>query len=420
MNKAPFKVKLYFFFSLLLDPIYFFYQKIAVLRKKEDSARFAERWVDKSILRPAGSLIWLHVASVGEALSVLPLIEKILEDIPQSNVLVTSTTKTSAEMLKEYTNDRFIHQMSPYDTFFVSKRFLNHWKPDLACRVESEIWPRILFELKKRQVPNYLLNARFSSNSVSRMKKNLISSKYLLSLFDQIHVPERSTEKFLLDIGLKSKNILKTGFLKDSRSGLRCDEAAFKEFNQVISQRNVWLAASTHKGEDEFILEAHKQLGGLLIIVPRHIERASEIARLASSIGFVCQIRSETPNLKEETEVYVADTMGEMGIWYSLVQIAFIGGSLVERGGHNPLEAAQLGVVSFHGPHIYNTSAKYRQLQTEGVSYEVNNAEDIVERFNSLSFKELKDKAQKAKNISQVDMTAVDESVKVIKKAITI
>ena len=420
MNKAPFKVKLYFFFSLLLDPIYFFYQKIAVLRKKEDSARFAERWVDKSIVRPAGSLIWLHVASVGEALSALPLIEKILDDIPQSNVLVTSTTKTSAEMLKEYTNDRFIHQMSPYDTFFVSKRFLNHWKPDLACRVESEIWPRILFELKKRQVPNYLLNARFSSNSVSRMKKNLISSKYLLSLFDQIHVPERSTEKFLLDIGLKSKNILKTGFLKDSRSGLRCDEAELEEFKQVISQRNVWLAASTHKGEDEFILEAHKQLGGLLIIVPRHIERASEIARLASSIGFVCQIRSETPKLKEETEVYVADTMGEMGIWYSLVQIAFIGGSLVERGGHNPLEAAQLGVVSFHGPHIYNTSAKYRQLQTEGVSYEVNNAEDIVERFNSLSFKELKDKAQKAKNISQVDMTAVDESVKVIKKAITI
>ena len=118
MNKVPFKVKLYFFFSLLLDPIYFFYQKIAVLRKKEDSTRSAERWVDKSIVRPAGSLIWLHVASVGEALSALPLIEKILDDIPQSNVLVTSTTKTSAEMLKEYTSDRFIHQMSPYDTFF--------------------------------------------------------------------------------------------------------------------------------------------------------------------------------------------------------------------------------------------------------------------------------------------------------------
>ena len=419
MNKAPFKVKLYFFFSLLLDPIYFFYQKIAVLRKKEDSARFSERWVDKSIVRPAGSLIWLHVASVGEALSALPLIEKILDDIPQSNVLVTSTTKTSAEMLKEYTSDRLIHQMSPYDTFFVSKRFLNHWKPDLACRVESEIWPRILFELKKRQVPNYLLNARFSSNSLSRMKKNPTSSQYLLSLFDQIHVPEKSTEKFLLDIGLKSENVLKTGFLKDSRSGLRCDEAAFEEFKQVISKRNVWLAASTHKGEDETVLKAHKQLDGILIIVPRHTERASEIERLASSMGFVCQIRSETPDLKEETEVYVADTMGEMGIWYSLVKIAFIGGSLVERGGHNPGEAAQLGVVSLHGPHIYNSNAKYKKLQSEGVSYEVNNADDIVERFNSLSFKELKAKAQKAKNISQVDMTAVEEGVKVIQKALT-
>ena len=182
----------------------------------------------------------------------------------------------------------------------------------------------------------------------------------------------------------------------------------------------MWLAASTHKGEDEIVLKAHKQLDGLLIIVPRHTERASEIERLASSMGFVCQIRSETPNLQEETEVYVADTMGEMGIWYSLVQIAFIGGSLVERGGHNPLEAAQLGVVSFHGPHIYNTSAKYRQLQSEGVSYEVKDADDIVERFNSLSVKEMKAKAQKAKNISQVDMTAVEESVKVIKKALTV
>ena len=420
MNKVPFKVKIYLFFSLLMDPIYFFYQKIAVLRKKEDSGRFAERWVDKSIVRPAGSLIWIHVASVGEALSVLQLIEKILDEIPQSNVLVTSTTKTSAEMLNDYTNDRFIHQMSPYDTFFVSKRFLDHWKPDFACRVESEIWPRILFELKKRQVPNYLLNARFSSNSLRRMKKNLTSSKYLLSLFDQVHVPEKSIEKFLLDIGLKSKNIVKTGFLKDSRSGLRCDEIVLEEFNQVISKRNVWLAASTHKGEDEFVLTAHKQLGGLLIIVPRHTERASEIARLTSSMGFVCQLRSETPNLRKETEVYVADTMGEMGIWYSLVKIAFIGGSLVERGGHNPGEAAQLGVVSLHGPHIYNTHAKYKKLQSEGVSYEVNNADDIVERFNSLSFKELKAKTQKAKNISQVDMTAVEEAIKVIKKSLAI
>ena len=182
----------------------------------------------------------------------------------------------------------------------------------------------------------------------------------------------------------------------------------------------MWLAASTHKGEDETVLKAHKQLGGLLIIVPRHTERASEIERLASSMGFVCQIRSETPNLRKETEVYVANTMGEMGIWYSLVQIAFIGGSLVERGGHNPWEAAQLGVISLHGPHIYNTSAKYKKLQSEGVSYEINNADDIVERFNSLSLKELKAKAQKAKHISKVDMTAVVEGVKVIKKALAI
>ena len=198
MNKAPTKVKLYLILSLILDPFYFIYQNIAILRNKEEKNRSAERWVNQKVKRPAGHLIWLHVASVGEALSAFPLIEKILAEVPEPNILVTSTTKTSAKLIKDYDDDRVIHQMSPYDTFFVSKRFLDHWKPDLACRVESEIWPRILIEIEKRNIPNYLFNARFSKKTVKRMKSDLTSSKYLLSLFDQIHVPEKHTEQFLL------------------------------------------------------------------------------------------------------------------------------------------------------------------------------------------------------------------------------
>ena len=420
MNKVPFKVKLYLILTIFLDPFYFIYQKIAIFRNKEEKTQGPERWVDKKVKRPAGHLIWLHVASVGEALSSFPLIEKLLTDLPESNVLVTSTTKTSAKLIKSYRDDRVIHQMSPYDTFFVAKRFLDHWKPDLACRVESEIWPRILIEIEERKVPSFLFNARFSKKTIRRMKSDPNSSKYLLSLFDQIHVPEKQTEQFLLKIGINPNSILITGSLKDSRAGLPFDSRLVKEFEQVISQRNVWLAASTHNGEDEFVLKAHKKIGGILILVPRHTERAEEIAALCSSLGLTSQLRSYIPDLQKDTDVYIADTMGEMGLWYSLVKIAFIGGSLVEKGGHNPVEAAQLGVVSLHGPHIYNSSDKYEKFKAEGISYEIYDAEEIVECFTSLSAKELEVKAQKAKEMSRVNMVAVEESAKLIKQALAL
>jgi len=420
VNKVPVKIKLYLVLSLILDPFYFIYQNIAIFRNKEERNRSVERWVNKKVKRPTGHLVWLHVASVGEALSAFPLIDKILAEVPELNVLVTSTTKTSAKLIKEYNDNRVIHQMSPYDTFFVSKRFLDHWKPDLTCRVESEIWPRILLEIAKRDIPNYLFNARFSKKTMERMKSDLISSKYLLSLFDQIHVPEKQTEQFLMGLGLNPNSVMVTGALKDSRGGLPVDSSLVKEFNQVIDKRNVWLAASTHRGEDEIVLKAHKKLGGVLIIVPRHTERSGEIASLCSSMGFTWQLRSEFPILQKDTDIFIADTMGEMGLWYSLVKIAFIGGSLVEKGGHNPVEAAQLGVVSLHGPHIDNSRAKYEKFKSEGVSYGISNAEEIVQCFSSLSAKVLEAKAKQAKNISKVDMAAVEKSIKVIKKALRV
>ena len=161
-------------------------------------------------------------------------------------------------------------------------------------------------------------------------------------------------------------------------------------------------------------------MGGIRIIGPRRTERAGEIVSLCSSMELNWQLRSDFKHLQKDTDVYIADTMGEMGLWYSLVKIAFIGGSLVEKGGHNPIEAAQLGVVSLHGPYIYNSSAKYDKFKSEGISYEINNAQEIVERFEFLSATGLEAKAQTAKNISRVNMLAVEESSKVIKKALGI
>ncbi len=381
MKKISYGLRFYLFLSFLLDPIYFIYQLISVLRGKENPKRFWERWVTKQIKRPSGKLIWLHAASVGESLSLLPLIEKIIADDPKINILITSTTKTSAEILEKISAPQIIHRMAPYDTFFVSKRFLKYWEPDLAVRVESEIWPRILLELKKNKIPNFLLNARFSKKSIVRIEKQAESASFLFSLFDRIHVQEKSTKEILTKVGIENQKIKVTGSLKDSREILPVDEDIIKQFQTVIGEKKVWLAACTHPGEDEIVLKAHKKIGGLLLIAPRHIERGKQIASLSRSMGFSTQLRSKAANIRAETAVYVADTMGEMGIWYSLSKAAFIGGSLVDKGGHNPVEAVQLNTFILHGPQIYNSEEKYDKLQEVGLCFQVSGEKDIVQQI---------------------------------------
>ena len=371
-------MRVYLFLSFLLDPMYLIYQYISVLRGKESSARFWERWVDKKVKRPSGKLIWFHSASVGETLSVIPLIQKLIKDDPEVNILITSTTMTSAQIFEKKPLRQVIHQMAPHDTFFVSRRFLTHWKPDLAIRVESEIWPRILLELKKNETPNFLLNARFSKKTLFKIQQQAESSAFLLSLFDCIHVQENYTKEILAQVGVDVQKISVTGSLKDSRKKLPVDKNDLKKFKKVIGSQNVWLAASTHPGEDEVILAAHKKIGGILIIAPRHIERAKQIARLSSLLGFKTQLRSEEPDIKAETAVYIADTMGEMGLWYSLTSVAFIGGSLVEKGGHNPVEVAQFNTYILHGPNTYNALERYEQLRQAGICFLVKNESELV------------------------------------------
>ena len=381
MKKISYGLRLYLFLSFILDPIYFIYQLISVLRGKENPKRLLERWVTKQIKRPSGKLIWLHAASVGESLSLLPLIEKIIADNPKINILITSTTKTSAEILEQISRPQIIHRMAPYDTFFVSKRFLKYWEPDLAVRVESEIWPRILLELKKNKIPNFLLNARFSKTSILRIEKQADAASFLFSLFDRIHVQEKSTKETLTKVGVENQKIKVTGSLKDSREMLPVDGDIIKQFQTVIGEQKIWLSACTHPGEDEIVLKAHKKIGGLLLIAPRHIERGKQIARLSRSMGFSTQLRSESANIRAETAVYIADTMGEMGTWYSLSRAAFIGGSLVDKGGHNPVEAVQLNTFILHGPHIYNSEEKYDKLQEVGVCFQVSGEKDIVQQI---------------------------------------
>ena len=418
MRKISFSLRLYFFLSLLIDPIYLAYQYISVLRGKESSARFWERWVNKKTKRPQGKLIWFHAASVGETLSVVPLIQKIIKDDPLVNILITSTTLTSAQIFEKTPFCQVIHQMAPHDTFFVSRRFITHWKPDLAIRVESEIWPRILLELKKNKTPSFLFNTRFSKKTTKKMQEQAKSSAFLLSLFDCIHVQESSTKKILSKVGVEVEKISVTGSLKDGREKLSVDEDVLKKFKKLIGRQKIWLAANTHPGEDEIILAAHKKIGGILLIAPRHVERAKQIANLSRSLGFKTQLRSEASDLNAETAVYIADTMGEMGLWYSLSKVAFIGGSLVEKGGHNPIEAAQFNTFILHGPNTYNAAERDEQFSQAGISFLVNSRSDIIRE--TLRAQNLKSKVQFDLSSLFDPENALNEAFNEIKLAINV
>ena len=418
VNKISFSLRLYFFLSFVLDPVYFVYQLISVLKGKENPNRFWERWVSKQIKRPSGKLIWLHAVSVGETLSLLPLIEKIAEDDPKINILITSSTKTSAQIFEKNLKKRVIHQMAPHDTFFVSKRFIKYWRPDIAVRVESEIWPRILLELNKKMVPSFLFNARFSKKSLKKIESQAASARFIFSLFNEIHVQENKTLEKLINIGIPSENLALTGSLKDSAKKLAFDEHIMKQFLKAAAKQNIWLAACTHSGEDEIVLKAHKKIGGILLIAPRHIERGKNIAKLSRSMGFNTQLRSELPELQKETVVYIADTMGEMGLWYSMVNVAFIGGSLVERGGHNPVEAAQLETFILHGPFTHNAEEKYYQLNSLGVGVQIENADILADELKILRNKDPKKEFKRFKPFLQQNDTALITALDTIRLAI--
>ena len=418
MKKISFSLRLYFFLSFVLDPVYLIYQLISVLKGKENPKRFRERWVSKQIKRPSGKLIWLHAVSVGETLSLLPLIEKIAVDNPQVTILITSTTKTSAQIFGKSLKKQIIHQMAPHDTFFVSKRFIKYWRPDLAVRVESEIWPRILLELNKKKVPSFLFNARFSKKSLKKIENQAGSAQLIFSLFNEIHVQENKTLEKLMNIGVPREKLALTGSLKDSAKKLVFDEHNMKQFLEAASKQNIWLAACTHAGEDEIVLKAHKKIGGILLIAPRHIERSKDIANLSRSMGLITQLRSEAPELRKDTVVYIADTMGEMGLWYSMVNIAFIGGSLVERGGHNPIEAAQLETFILHGPFTYNAEEKYHQLNSLGIAVQVENVDTLVDKLINLQNKNPKKEFKKANSFLQQNDTALITALDTIRSAI--
>jgi 3-deoxy-D-manno-octulosonic-acid transferase len=341
----------------LLAPVAPLLLRQRAARGKEDWTRLNERLGIAGLARPAGRLVWLHGASVGESLSALPLIEKLKG---QGTVLVTSGTVTSAAMMSQRLPAGALHQYVPLDTPGAVARFLDHWKPDAGLFIESDLWPNLIQEAHKRGVKLALINARISAASAERWMWARRSVNVLLSAFDMVLAQDEEIARRFR--GLGAKNVDVVGSLKADAPPLAVDEDALAAMRQAIDGRPVLLAAQTHPGEDETVLPAHDMLRAqfpdlLTILIPRHTARGADLEMLCGTRAF--KRRSAGGKISSQTAIYIADTMGEMGLFYRLAPFCFLGGTLVPLGGHNPLEPAALRCAVLAGPHTASAPAPY-------------------------------------------------------------
>ncbi len=348
-------------------------------RGKEDPRRLRERLGVPGAQRPDGPLVWLHGASVGEGLALLPLVEKLRGR--GFTVLLTTGTVSSAQVLAGRLPRGAIHQYVPLDAGRYMRRFLNHWRPDLVMLAESELWPNLIMEVKRRNLPLMLVNARLSERSFLRWQRFPGFISPLLRGFDLCLAQSRDDAARLMMLGAPRVQV--AGNLKFDVPAPPVSAAKLADLVAMIGPRPVWVAASTHAGEEEIILAVHRHLLKrfstlLTIIVPRHAPRGADIAALAEANALATGLRSRGERPGSFTGVYIADTMGELGLFYRVASIVYLGKSLVAQGGQNPIEPAKLGAAILHGPHVANFVDVYRTLDEARGAIEVGDADTLA------------------------------------------
>ena len=380
-SKPGLSLKTYRLATLLAAPVAPLLLAWRTRKGKEERDRRPERYGIAGEPRPEGFLVWLHAASVGEATAALPLIEHIATTRPDVRILLTTATVTSARLAHARLPEGAIHQYVPLDRTSYIERFLDHWRPDLAVLVESEIWPNLVIKTKAKGVPLLLINARMSGPSYKRWRRRPGMSRPIFSAFDLVLAQnDRLAEQFAQ---LGAPKSLSVGNLKADAPPPPVDSASKADLSAALLGRPVWLAASTHPGEDEIIGAAHAKIKEALpdiatIIVPRHPERGTDIAEILRGQGLKVALRSQGGRIEAGTDVYVGDTIGELGLFYALTPVAFIGGSLVKHGGQNPVEAIKLGAAVLAGPNVHNFREMYSDLLKAGGARTVDDADSLA------------------------------------------
>jgi 3-deoxy-D-manno-octulosonic-acid transferase len=354
---------------------------------KEDRLRFDERRGVASRPRPSGVLIWLHAASVGEAQSALALIERLVSQLPHASVLVTTGTVSSAQLLAERLPQHAFHQFVPVDRATWVRRFLEHWRPDLALWIESELWPNLVLETSARGIPMVLVNARMSDRSFAGWQRWPRVIGPLLASFRRVLAQSEADAARYRRLG--GHAVVVTGTLKYDAAALPADPAELATLGGAIGRRPRWLAASTHQGEEDAVADAVRRLLEpqpelITLLVPRHPPRGDEIARMLRASGFTVAQRSRGEAIERATQFYLADTMGELGLFFRLARVVFMGGSLIPHGGQNLLEPARLGCALLHGPHVGNFGAIAGELADAGAARTVRDAGTLADAVAEL------------------------------------
>lgn len=371
----------------LLGPTLNLYLNRRKNRGKEDAGRIGERFGHSGAARPKGHLVWIHGASVGESLSALPVIDEIRRLYPSASILVTTGTVTSATMMHARLPRGVIHQFVPIDRQVCVARFLHHWKPDVAFWLESDFWPNLLTQAKKAGVSLALLNGRISEKSFKGYSRYPSFIRPVISAFDLILT--QSTDETTRFKSLGATSVRAVGNLKFAAPPLPADEADLAKLQEQIGPRPVWLASSTFKGEEHIAGDVHKKLAGdhsgvLTIIVPRHPDRADDIEADLVAQGLQVSRRSLGHNITPGTDVYLADTMGELGLFYRIAPIVFMGKTLSAGGGQNPLEPARLNCAILHGPDMSNFATISAEMLANGACRSVTDADDLARQVAAL------------------------------------
>ena len=384
----------YRFFTYLFypfAPIYLYFRKI---RKKEDSISYREKLSKIEISREEGFLIWFHVASVGEAMSILPLIESCMEEKKINQILLTSITLSSGKILKKRFNQnaKVIHQFLPLDISVWTSKFLEHWKPNLSIFIDSEIWPNLILQISKKKIPLLLVNARITKKTFIRWKLLTNFAKKIFGKFDLCIASNKESENYLSVLG--AKNIKNVGNLKFSSIKNNSNNKLDSFLLDKIKNRKIWCATSTHPNEEIICAKSHllikKNYNNILtIIIPRHIDRVKRITKELSKLNLKVSLYTQTDQINISTDILLVDSYGEVSKFFNISKYVFLGKSLIKSllmdSGQNPIEAARLGCKIFHGPNVSNFVEIYEYLKTLGITKEVKNCEElsqsIVEEF---------------------------------------
>ena len=378
---------MFFFYRILVNLILIFSPIIILIRlfkKKEHPTRFKEKLGFHSKKKLTGKLVWFHGASVGEILSIVPLIEKLENNKKIKQILITSNTLSSSKILSNCKFKKTIHQFFPIDTNYHTQKFLNYWEPSVAIFIDSEIWPNMVKNIKKKKISLMLMNARITKKSFKRWKIFPISAKKIFRSFDVCLSSSKKTSRYLKFLGAKKIKFI--GNLKFSE--VESDKSSLnKKLKKFFSSKKVWCASSTHNKEELFCAEVHKKLKNkhknlLTILIPRHVDRSTKIINQIKKLDLKTYLHNSKKKIDKDIDIYLVNSFGQTKSFFKICKTVFLGGSIIKHGGQNPLEAARFGCKILHGPNVWNFGEIYNLLKKNKISNKITTQNQLINEVN--------------------------------------